>query len=119
MSAQFCTDTDQDLQISKIKKNHFRTRNKVPVTVALSCEYNTVQHKLFSLALGAVHINLLHNINQLSSWDTLIQWSFLHCGSVQPGEKASENIAHGNSILMQRGKFEFELLQIQDDLALG
>lgn len=57
--------------------------------MAMSCEYNTAQHKLLALAFGAVYINLLHNVKQLSSWDTLMHWSFLHCGSVQPGEKAS------------------------------
>lgn len=33
--------------------------------------------------------------------------------------RVTENLACGNNILMQRGKLELELLQIQDDPTLG
>lgn len=106
--------------VSGSESKHPRSRKKVHVTMAVICGQNPVEVRSPAPALRALHIHQLLHVKQPSSWDSLIQWSFLHCGTVQPGEKSiclriTLHIACGSSTLMQNGTFKLEVPQAQED----
>ena len=74
-------------KFQELKKAN-RSRKKVHITVAMTCEYDRVPSKLLAPALRAAYTNQLLNVKQPPSPDSLIEWSFLHYGTVQPGENS-------------------------------